>query len=185
MKFKSLISLVLVFAGSMSANTFDYSFVFGGEFHAGGEVHGTFTGDINGVYVQNLSDITLDICGLDVAGPIHASAYSHFGGAPTISFDSSLNDFLFSPDFYGAVAFWFDPGFAGGKGAKGAEQIGMNYASCWAYEGIWTLTDTTLPDAGAHVGVSVPEAGSTVAMLIAGCLIVGLAKSPTRRKEPL
>ena len=106
----SLIVSGVVLLGSASfawATTFDYSYTFGD----GWKVTGSFKGDQNGLYVTNISNISLAfVCQLPCSGPytsapdglpVHANAWNyetHFWDktiAPTVSFDGTLNNFQF------------------------------------------------------------------------------------------
>lgn len=89
------------------ATLFDFSYTFQSSYgdDRGIEattVEGSFNGDADGLYVRNLSDITISIQGRDFSTPLTSILYSPTTGNPwdkslegDVSFDAALNNFMF------------------------------------------------------------------------------------------
>ncbi|ABD81546.1 PEP-CTERM sorting domain-containing protein [Saccharophagus degradans] len=79
---------------SAHAGLFEYSYSFGN----GNSVSGTLTGDVNGAYVQNVEAVTLTINTQELNQTFYDVGLTNgsWSGDAIVSFDASLNNFLFS-----------------------------------------------------------------------------------------
>lgn len=93
--FKLIASTAILGASfSAQAGLFEYSYNFGN----GNIVSGTLTGEANGEYIQNIEDVTLTINTQNINQTFYdVGLYNGtWGGDAVVSFDSALNNFLFS-----------------------------------------------------------------------------------------
>jgi PEP-CTERM motif-containing protein len=101
MKFQRLIAAlaIAICSFSVKAELFDYSYTF----HDGAVVSGSFTGNINGQYVDSVSNVSASLNGTIFSNSPYllADGYDINNGGqhtdqPTISFDGHLNNFRFT-----------------------------------------------------------------------------------------
>ena len=87
-----LLALGLSVLASQAAN-FDFSYTY----TDGNVVSGTFRGQVNGIYVDNITDLALSFNGHAATGPVYAATYGGgtFSAGPVVSFQAAANDFIF------------------------------------------------------------------------------------------
>jgi len=171
-RFATLLIFLTAIAIPAHADRFAYAFKLDGGIS---EASGTFVGTLNGNLIENPTDVTLYLDGVQVTGAIQTASFSpSFQVVPgsVVSFDVYLNNFLFAnsdpwtpaPDaqflwiaWSQSVAGWLTGGPLGHNDFVTPEE--------------WSLTK--LPDA-------VPDSGSTIALggLALGLLV--LVRRPVR-----
>ena len=144
--------------------TFDYSYVF----PSGLKVSGELDGDVNGDYVENVTNVTLSFNGTQITDPISAWAYSPPGGGagwtpgPIVSFDVFKNNFGFA-DFnlatqtgYDSVFFIVNDPAVQYLGLADSVELSVVTESQQPVEqSRWSLTrrPNSVPDGGSTIGI--------------------------------
>lgn len=109
-------------AGGAHASDFTFSYTFGD----GSALTGSLSGDLNGAYVENVSNIHVSLNGNEFTGaPLYAASWNpstlNWDSAPAkISTDASLNNFIFADanvpaDFGVSNYFYFTNDAANGQ----------------------------------------------------------------------
>jgi len=162
------------------ADTFDYSYTFGGGVSSGGAgstVQGAFDGTLNGNLITNISNASVVFNGVSLGGIIYVEGSTNTGfvdGVAVVSLDGTQNNFLFANSDIAAgdntyTGYLYSK--TGNSVVQGHDFIQYGDPVLYAYDfnpvfsGInssWTVTD-----------VSVPDGGSTIALL--GGVLGGLA----------
>ena len=168
------VALLSLAATTIRADQFTYSFawdtngkdVLQGYVYPGHSVSGSFTGTLNGNYVDNISNIslTLDNTTWPTWTNLSADRFAAAGLPPIVSFDSALCDFGFYLPSPGDAWFYIAPSRSS-AGAGGDWPI-EEFAVGRIVNGTWTLTDVSNSN-------PVPDIASTITLL--GCAMAGLA----------
>ncbi len=173
MKLKKLITAVLIALCSFSAKAdlFDFSY----KFASGDIVAGSLEGTQNGIFVENISNVSVLWNGNQFAGPLNQFYYNSgccFSSGPAIvSFDANFNSFAFSDgtatNLFDATNF-FAMMADNGPWDSAVVKIGDNYSSDVSYNGAqyispeiqgpfdasnWTLTPVPEPEIYAMMGL--------------------------------
>ena len=184
----SLLGILSLSAVSSHGDTFDFSYTFADNYYSSGfvtEFSGSFQGIRNGIFVDNVTDVSLFFNGIPVNGPIYTATYNpilnRYVNGALVSFDVTMNNFLFINSDYAnngnqvatdyAYADSFPASLPNLTGPY-TVAIGLNNPFGGLVETFdipsvqanWTLTD---------VSSSVPDGGSTVAMF--GTALAGFA----------
>ncbi len=171
-RFKRFLLAGLILAGLVRAraDSFDYSYLFAD----GLSITGTFDGTKNGDFVENVTNISLFINGVQAAGTIYTATFDEPTSAwinnPVISFDALQSNFLFANDdvangggSYDAL-FYLIGGTSYSDGVLGQDLL-LSLGSFEAIEpGNWTLSRVAVPDSGATLGLL------ALALTSLGCL---------------
>lgn len=183
LKLKSAL-LSLAFAPLLAhATAFDFSYVFQSGYgdDRGIEattVQGSFNGDIDGLFVKNLSDITVNIQCRDFSNPLISILYSPTTGNPwdtstegVVSFDATLNNFMFVDADYintGSSTNYFSIIHFGGLTQRQASNENNGYS--------YGFDDNSLLNSSWKLSVhEVPEPQIPL-LLLGGLSIVGLRR---------
>jgi len=170
-KLPSLLLGVCLFFGAISARAdlFNYSYTFG---NPGTPivVSGSLQGTQNGIFVENVSNMTLFFNGVQAVGTIYGAQEQYSTGfwiaGPVVSFDLSQNNFFFvNRDYLGGETGWDEFFYLTPDSLAyyAYAYSGPNFLSVGDRSaGQWSLTSVN----------GVPDAGSTVALL--GLSMLGL-----------
>jgi hypothetical protein len=152
-----MVGLGMTAATSYAQQNWDYSYTFGD----GVKVNGTFEGYQAGNFVDNISDITMDVNGTPVSGPITIDTYDNGNWVPgaVVSFTATDNNFLFWDSANLDNWLYVIPGEAN----VDFPQLGVSEDyDAPAVNASWTLVDPP----------SVPDGGSTA--MLCGMSLVAL-----------
>jgi hypothetical protein len=143
-------------AGGVRAADFNFSYTFGD----GSAVTGSLSGDLNGSFVENVSNIHVSFNGVEFSGaPLYAASWNtatlDWDSAPAkISTDASQNNFIFAdsnvPADFGVTNYFYFTNDA----TNGQTVFANNLNSdAIAYDspatGTWSLTPAAVPLPGA------------------------------------
>jgi len=169
-----LVAASLCFASAVHATTFNYQYIFGD----GNIASGSLEGDLNGQFVDNVSNVSLYINGSEITGTIFTAAYTPpsppftpagWIAGPIVSFDALQNNFIFSD---------VDPNALGNDDSffsmrNSSVYIDQAYASSGPLN-LLDVNDTPTVSGNWSLQVAgVPDGGLTVAML--SLALLGLA----------
>lgn len=186
---KTLLTLILGLSSVASyGTTFDYSYTFAGNIFtsiAGDVVSGSFEGDVNGNFVENISNVSVFVDGVAMTGTFFSAGFypdgpqEPWGGPAIVSFDAAQNNFGFfnSPGtFYSG--FYMIHGQNWSEVAKSFLGTITRYDTPVATAN-WSLTART---SGTQ---SVPDGGNMAMMLGGGlvCLVAAGRRKPTPLNE--
>lgn len=191
-------AVILTALSSLHAHAAQYNFSY--ELSSGGLVSGSLTGTQNGQFVENVSNVSVFFNGNAFTGStdfyqpyFFVAGCCFVSGAPAISFDGNLNNFLFSdvaPSTTTPVNYFTMNGTDKDFYHTG-DQSPLRTASVWfgnAYVSDVTANSPTYPGANGGfdanrwsltVAAPVPEP-ETYAMMLAGLGLLGLM---TRRRK--
>ncbi len=149
-----LLTLGLSVLASQASN-FDFSYTYAD----GNVVAGTFSGQVNGIYVDNISNLAMSFNGHATAGHVYAATYGGgtFAPGPVVSFVAADNNFIFinSDILHGDFGFT-DALFFAPPAYFGTPTIQVDSSSPFFAE-----TKAIVP---GNWRLHVPEAGSTLAL---------------------
>ncbi len=158
---------------SSHAITFDYSYTFG----SGVVVSGSLDGDLNGQFVENVSNVSVFFDGTPMPGTIFSAHHTGFvwvNGGPIFSFDVFQNNFRFiNSDFLNgdnSYNSFFEILF--GVAAAESALVGFTVDNP-PLQANWSLT--------ARSTSSVPDLGATLPLFSAA--LAGLAWFNRRRRH--
>lgn len=136
------------------AALFNFSYTF----NDGNQVAGTLTGNANGLYIDNVENVTVQFNGSNISsGALWDVAYDENYGwrndiDSIVSFDGSLNNFLFInsnyPSDYGYSAYFLMVNTASWSQAA-AYNSNQNYVSTYDYPAAnnsWSITSADVPE---------------------------------------
>lgn len=92
------VAAILASGIASAASTFDFSYTFGDS----STVTGSLLGDLNGLFINNVSNVQVSLNGTAFSGPLYASAWNTAIGnwdntiAPVVSTNAALNNFIFA-----------------------------------------------------------------------------------------
>jgi hypothetical protein len=166
----------LAFASSAEATVFNYSYTY----NNGTVLSGSFTGDLNGTSIYNLSNISVLANGTSIwDGPFYVhgftpddAGFSENGGI--VSLIPSMNSFAFTPSPYvniGRLPAFFD---YGGFGGPASHYIGVNDEYITSDRPVNNSFSIVARGAGGTANGEVPE--PHIALLF-GATLAGLALS--------
>ena len=169
----ALLALALgLTAGTASATTFDYSYIF----VDGGIVSGTLDGTQDGHFIDGVSNVSVFLNGTAMPGSVFTATYDQasasFLAGPVVSFDAALNNFFFANSDlaggdFGADSLFYLTNAAdfGGPTALASSPTLIASQDIPTMSGNWSLTEATTP--------AVPDGGATLALL--GTALAALA----------
>ena len=157
-------------AGSARATIFDFSYTFADDSLV---VTGTLAGDLNGNFVDNVSNVSVFFNGTAVPGPVNGFTNDGSGWVPgpIVSFDASENNFSFGTtdpadlDFSSDATFLFSMSPVDGYVLGYYPPVGASLDVLPVADGSWKLT--------AETTGTVPDGGATVLLLGAGLGLLG------------
>lgn len=168
---------------SLYGSTFQYSYLF----NDGLVVSGTLTGTVNGQFVENVADVSVQFNGTDAPGVFFMS---HFDGTdyldgPIISFDGALNNFFFADsDLAGGDqtynTFFYILNGSAGYDASFALSYPLDYYGSMDYpaeSANWSLAPVT-------PSTSVPDSGLTGLLLSGALALLGVWRRRVRSDAP-
>ena len=143
---------------SAQAETFDFSYVFSDN---QGAITGTLTGNLNGQFVNDISNVHVFFDGQEFSGaPLFAAAWNTTTGTwdntipAVVSTNGSLNNFLFAdtnfPTDQGVSNYFYmvnDPNGTGGVEALASNVNTGQIADDAPHNGTWSLAPVPLPAA--------------------------------------
>lgn len=149
---------------SASTITYAYTYTFGD----GNVISGTLDGTPIGSVVNNVSNVTILFNGVALSGPVFTSQFdgSSYLAGPIVSFDASLNNFVFSNSDLVGGDFGYDSLFGMlnasvyADTAFGISSLGFASQDWPTVASRWSLGEKTSPG-----GETVPDAGATLLYL--------------------
>lgn len=204
--------LLLIFAGLVAllhADSFTFSYDFNAAQPGTRRVSGTFDGTTEGGYVINPSNFTVAFSGLDMLGPVYASAFTPGVGyvAPEIAGDGALVNLTLSnfdatfPNEYAPGYWYFNLSYLTWRGSYAAWaqvdhalalQTGLPMLGEWSNiynNGSWTLTNVTAIEVGGLgrgvEAASVPDDGAMWLMILAVFAILATTRRVANHREGL
>jgi hypothetical protein len=144
--------------GVARADTFNFAYVFGD----GLAVTGSLDGTQNGLFVENVTNVSIAFDGTALAGPIFTAQYdggSYLNG-PVVSFDALQNNFLFADtdlvagDFgYGSLFYLLNASVFADIAVADSPLFGLASMDDPTSARSWSLTRATVPDQGMTIAL--------------------------------
>jgi hypothetical protein len=156
--------------GSAHGTTFDYSYVFGD----GLTISGSLDGTQNGLFVEDVSNVTLFFNGVQTPGSVYQASFLDglYLSDPVISFDAMQNNFFFADTDLAGGDFGYNSIFYLLNGSADSDAaFALSYPLDYfgsqdapAVAGNWSLTASAVPDRGSNLAM--------LALAILGLLVV-------------
>ncbi len=150
--------LALGAALAANATVFEYSYAINDGHGYTALISGGFTGNIDGNFVKDLSDVTVFINGHQIGGTIYTAGYDYSYGASfpaMVSFDVSQNNFLFinsnvqANDWDSTGFFSITAGdYFGNQAVAYLQTPFQNVYESPLVQSHWKLTALSTPDSG-------------------------------------
>jgi hypothetical protein len=179
-KLAAVVFLLINGSLAQAAQTFNFSYAM----YDGPVVTGSFSGDLNGNLITNLTNVSVQITGKSIfAGAVQADAGAHGTIVPhaaVASLDGLANDFF----FHDAAGSWFYTiPWSNWSGITDAAQVrilpGAEYAV--GSETYIDYFNGNYNAANWHIAAAVPEP-ETYAMMLAGLGLAGIAARRRRNR---
>jgi hypothetical protein len=182
--FKLSASLMAAFgfvASAAHATTFDFSYAFSDNVTV---VTGTLDGDLNGNFVDHVTNVTLFIDGVAAPSAVTAVQFdgSDFTSGPIVSFDVDQNNFFFGSDDPANLDFSLDSTYLFYISPPLDGSATLYYAPAGSAQdappsnGTWKLT--------AEHAANAPDGGATGLLLAAGLGLLAAAHRSFSRLSP-
>jgi len=157
--FKAAALVATFTAGSANAqvSTFDFSYIFNSTDAIGEVVTGSLVGELNGLYITNISDVQVFLNGAQFLGPLTVAGWDPaalaWDNTPVLSTDKSLNNFIFADsnvptDFSPSNYFWFTNDATNGQDVLAVNtNVNLNNTAedSQVVGGTWTIAAVPLP----------------------------------------
>lgn len=159
--------------GTARADTFNFSYVFGD----GLSVTGSLNGTANGNFVEDIANVSVFFGGNVLPGTIFTSQFdgaSYLSG-PIVSFDPLLNNFVFANSDLVNGDFGLDSIFYM-LNASVFSDTAVAYSSL----GYGSQDDPTVAASWSLTRATVPDQGTTLALLALGLVVLGWLHSHSR-----
>ncbi|MGZ3239028.1 MAG: PEP-CTERM sorting domain-containing protein [Burkholderiaceae bacterium] len=169
---KAVIFMAALISFSANAATYDFSYTFGDS----SSITGSLSGNLNGSFVENISNVHVFLNGTEFSGaPLFSAAWNtathdwdNTIGA-VVSTNAALNNFIFAdtniPTDYNASNYFY---FVNDPAAIGHEAFAVNYNT-----GDTALDNPARNASWSLVAAPVPEP-ATYATLITGLVLLGV-----------